>query len=76
MRIVYKELKENIIKLQTENLNDLWHLQHIIEPGDILTSVTWRRPKSDTDKVRAERQEKERVKLSIKVIHCCEVVKH
>ncbi len=68
MRIIHKDLKEGKIKLLTENLNDLWHLQHIIEPGDIVTSITWRRLKTETDKVRADRQEKERIKLSIEVI--------
>lgn len=67
MQIIHKDLKNNRIKLRTENLNDLWHLQYIISAGDTLTSVTWRRPKSETDKIRAERREKERVKLSLKV---------
>lgn len=67
MRIIYKDLEEDRIKLRTENLNDLWHLQHLISPGDVVTSVTWRRPKSESDKIRPERREKERVKLSIEV---------
>ncbi|KXA96000.1 hypothetical protein AKJ38_04115 [candidate division MSBL1 archaeon SCGC-AAA259I14] len=67
MRIIYKDLKNNRVKLNTENLNDLWHLEQIISPGDIITSVTWRRPKTKDDKIRPERQEKERVKLSIQV---------
>lgn len=67
MRIIHKDLENNRIKLKTENLNDLWHLQHIISPGDTLTSVTWRRPKSETDKIRPERREKKRVKLSLEV---------
>lgn len=66
MRIIYKDLENNRIKLQTENLNDLWHLQHIISPNDIITSTTWRRKKTETDKIRSERQEKERVKLSLR----------
>ena len=67
MRIIHKDLDEDRMKLQTENLNDLWHLQHLICPEDIVTAMTWRRPKSETDKVRPERREKERVKLSIRV---------
>lgn len=67
MRIVHKDLENNRIKLQTENLNDLWHLQHLISPEDVITSVTWRRPESETDKIRPERQEKKRVKLSLRV---------
>ncbi len=55
------------IKLRTENLNDLWHLQHLISPGDVLTATTWRRPQSDDDKIRSERREKKRMKLSVRV---------
>lgn len=67
MRIVWKDLEEDRIKLQTENLNDLWHLQHLISPDDIVTSHTWRRPESENDKIRPERREKERVKLTVRV---------
>lgn len=67
MRIIYKDLKNNRVKLRTENLNDLWHLDRIISPGDVITANTWRRKKSESDKIRPERQEKERVKLSIRV---------
>lgn len=68
MRVIYKDLENDRIKLKTENLNDLWHLQHLISEDDIVTANTWRRPETDTtDKIRPERREKERVKLSLRV---------
>ncbi len=67
MRIIHKDLEDDRIKLQTENLNDLWHLKHLISPEDVITAVTWRRPKSESDKIRSERREKERVKLAVRV---------
>lgn len=67
MRIIHKDLENDRIKLLTENLNDLWHLKHLISPGDTVTAMTWRRPRSETDKIRPERREKKRVKLSIRV---------
>lgn len=67
MRIIRKDLKHQQIKIQTETLDDLWHLKHVIDPGDLVTSVTWRRPKIETDKVRPERRKKERVKVSLRV---------
>ncbi len=67
MRIIHKDLEEDLIKLRTENLNDLWHLQHLISPEDVITAVTWRRPESESDKIRSERREKERVRLSVRV---------
>lgn len=67
MRIIHRDLKHRRIKLQTEELDDLWHLQHIVDPGDVVISVTWRRPRVETDKIRPERRKKRRVKLAIRV---------
>lgn len=67
MRIIYRDLKNQKIKILTENLDDLWHLKNIIDPGDQVNSITWRRPKIETDKVRPERREKERVNIKLRV---------
>lgn len=67
MRIIHKDLENDRIKLLTENLNDLWHLKHLISPGDLVAATTWRRPRSENDKIRPERREKKRVKLSLRV---------
>lgn len=67
MRTVHRDLKRGRIKLLSETLDDLWHLQHLIEPGDLVISSTLRRPKSETNKIRPERREKERVKISLRV---------
>ena len=66
-RVIYKDLKHGKIKLAVETLDDLWHLQHLVEPGDIAMSSTWRRAREVKDKLRPERLEKRRVTLSIKV---------
>lgn len=67
MRIVHKDLKHDEIKLAVETLDDLWHLQHLVDPGDLVTSQTWRREREVEDKLRPERLEKRRVTLSIRV---------
>ncbi len=67
MRIVYKNLKHGKIKLAVETLDDLWHLTHLVKPGDMATSSTWRREPEVGDKIRPERPEKRRVTLSIRV---------
>ncbi len=67
MRILLKNLRHGKIKLAAESLDDLWHLQHVVEPGDIITSSTWRRERRKSDKTRPERLEKRRVILSLKV---------
>jgi len=60
-------LKHGKIKLVVETLDDLWHLQHLVEPNDIATAQTWRREREVGDKLRPERLKKRRVTLSIRV---------
>jgi protein pelota len=67
MRIIYKDLRHGRIKLAAETLDDLWHLQHLVEIGDFVTALTWRREQLRVDKLRPERFEKRPVTLSIKV---------
>ena len=67
MRIIHKDMKHGKIKLVPETLEDLWHLQHLIEEGNIVTALTWRREKAEAGKLRPERLEKKPVTLSIRV---------
>jgi protein pelota len=43
MRIVGRKPKENKITLRIENPEDLWHLDHLVEPGDVVISRTLRK---------------------------------
>ena len=36
MRLIYKNMKDGIIKVLPENMDDLWHLYHIIDKGDLV----------------------------------------
>ncbi len=67
MRILEEKLKgkEGEIKLIPENLDDLWHLKYIIEPGDIVFSLT-KRISESSDKLRSDK-EKITVRLGIQV---------
>ncbi|MEM2890349.1 MAG: mRNA surveillance protein pelota [Candidatus Hadarchaeum sp.] len=65
MKIIHKDLKHGKIKLALETLDDLWHLQHLICPRDIITAVTWRREQGLDDKIRPERMEKRPITISI-----------
>ena len=60
MRVLKKDLRGGTIKLLVENGDDLWHLRHLIEPGDLVHAVTWRREERSTDMVRAEKTERRR----------------
>ncbi len=55
------------MKLLVENGDDLWHLRHLIQPGDLVSAVTWRREERSTDMVRAEKIERRRMYLGVEV---------
>jgi len=41
--IIKKDMKNGLITLKISNMDDLWHLDHIIEEGDLLKAKTTRR---------------------------------
>ena len=55
------------IRMQIETDDDIWHIYNILELGDLVTASTMRRDSSVTDKIRAERAEKRRMTLGIRV---------
>lgn len=68
MRIVYQDTKRGIIEVVPETLDDLWHLSHIIEPGDLVSSKTTRRIQDSTgERLRSDRGIKRTFFLGIRV---------
>ncbi|HYS71628.1 MAG TPA: mRNA surveillance protein Pelota, partial [Thermoplasmata archaeon] len=67
MRVLKKDLKEGEIKLRLESLDDVWHLHNLVQPGDLIRAVTFRREEAVADKIRPERMEKRRLHLGIRV---------
>ncbi len=67
MIVVEEQLKgkRGEIKLIPENLDDLWHLKFIIEPGDVVFAWT-KRIRESSDKLRSDK-EKVTVRLGIEV---------
>jgi protein pelota len=43
MKIIYKNLKQGIIKIRPENLDDLWCLSSVISKGDYVSGKTYRK---------------------------------
>jgi len=43
MKILHRDMKEQVLKLHPETMEDLWHLEKVIEPGDLITSRTLRK---------------------------------
>ncbi len=68
MRIMEEDKKKGMVKLIPETLDDLWHLSHIIEKGDLLSSRTTRRIRDTSgEKLRSDRGVKKTFYLGIRV---------
>lgn len=68
MRILHQDTKRGIIELLPETLDDLWHLSHLIEPGDLLSARTTRRIQDNTgERLRSDRGIKKTFFMGIRV---------
>ena len=68
MRIVHQDTKKGTIELLPETLDDLWHLSHLIEPGDFLSARTTRRIQDTTgERLRSDRGIKKTFFMGIRV---------
>ena len=61
MKVLQKDLKNNLIKVKIDNVDDLWVLARIISPGDLVEGMTTRIVK------KTEGQEGQRKKMHIKI---------
>ena len=68
MRIVYQDNKKGVIEVVPETLDDLWHLSHIIEEGDLVSSLTSRRIQDSTgERIRSDRGIKKTFFMGVRV---------
>ncbi len=67
MRVLGENPANESIKLMVETDEDLWHLYNIVETGDLVTASTTRREEKSSDKIRAEKMEKKRMTLGIRI---------
>jgi protein pelota len=67
MRVIHKDLRHGEIRLQIQNLDDLWHLDNLVQPGDLVRAMTARRQEDKGDKLRPERMDKTKMLLGIRV---------
>ncbi len=67
MKILHQDRRKGIIKVRIDNLDDLWHLKNLIAPDDIVSSLTYRREETQSDKLRSERGDKKPMWLDIEV---------
>ncbi|MEK6953483.1 MAG: mRNA surveillance protein pelota [Candidatus Micrarchaeota archaeon] len=66
MRVIRFDRDLNELKSQVESLEDLWALQKLIEPKDVVLATSFRRFKSE-DKLRPDSGEKKMVHLELEV---------
>jgi protein pelota len=67
MRILRQDPKTGEISVFVTNSDDLWHLYNVIRPGDRVKGYTYRREEAREDAIRAQREAKIRVFLTVLV---------
>ncbi|UCH89431.1 MAG: mRNA surveillance protein pelota [Thermoplasmata archaeon] len=67
MKIIHRDPRVREFKVLVENLDDLWHLTNILEKNDLVYALTYRREEKKDDKLRAERAEKKKLRIGIRV---------
>jgi len=67
LRIIAYEPRKETVKLQVENLDDLWVLYNVVVSGDTVYATTLRRVKRSKEEERADRGERIPLYLGIKV---------
>ena len=63
------ELKGNTgeIRFFPETIDDLWHLRHLVAPGDLVFATTFRSVETASDRIRPEKVEKRPIRLGVRV---------
>ena len=67
MKIINQSLKKGIVKVKTENIDDLWYLSHIIDKNDLIKGETIRKIKKGEEEARKTQIIKKKIFLTIKV---------
>lgn len=67
MRILGQDPSGDGVRVQIETDEDIWHLYNVVEVGDLVTASTTRREEKAADKLRAERAEKKRMTLGVRI---------
>ena len=67
MKIIKSDYKKGYVKVKIENLDDLWYLNHIIEPGDFVKGKTFRKIKIGQEGQRKQKVVKKSIYLAVQV---------
>ncbi|PKP52373.1 MAG: mRNA surveillance protein pelota, partial [Candidatus Altiarchaeales archaeon HGW-Altiarchaeales-3] len=66
MKILFKNPKQEQIKIEIENFDDLWYLSTILRCGDLISGKTERRIKSKEEKTRSDKGERKTITIAIR----------
>lgn len=67
MKVRHKSVRDGVLHLVIDSMDDLWALRTLIRQGDLVTASTTRTAEAVADKIRAEKMEKKRMKLGVRV---------
>lgn len=67
MKILRMDLKKGVVRVLPESLDDLWHLQNVVEPNDEVHAQTTREVKVDKEYQRPKEGKRVSVFLGVKV---------
>ncbi len=67
MKVLEQDERAGRIKLRADTMDDLWHLSHLIQSGDLARAVTQRRLEDQRDMVRDTGGERVTVTLGVRV---------
>ena len=67
MKLLHSSLKKGEVKVLTQNLDDLWYLSAIIEPGDIVQGKTLRKIKIQSGEEKPKESAKKPVFIKLNV---------
>ncbi len=66
MRLLRHDAAAGLLHLQIDDLDDLWTLRNLIQPGDLVTALTQRTAESAGDKLRGEKMEKRAMRIGVR----------
>ncbi|MCK4444886.1 MAG: mRNA surveillance protein pelota, partial [Thermoplasmata archaeon] len=66
MKILNRDKKTGEIKLLMQTPDDLWHVYNLVEPGDLVIAISFRREEKIHGKLRPERMGKKKMKIGLR----------
>jgi len=66
MKILFKNPKQETVKLEVENFDDLWYLSTVLREGDLIKGKTERRIKSKEEMTRSDKGVRKTITIAVR----------